>query len=65
LGEGIYIAYFIAQFVPYDPECTGKFAGVSGGWTMYAMTGPFVLGSSNPVAYVWEGTGTLTFARGD
>jgi hypothetical protein len=63
LGAGIYIAYFVAQFVPYQPECTGKFAGVSGGWTMYAMTGPFVLGSSDPLYYVWHGVGTLTYAR--
>jgi hypothetical protein len=65
LGEGIYIAYFVAQFVPYAPDCTGKFAGVTGSWTMYAMTEPFMLGSSEPLAYVWEGEGTLTFARGD
>jgi hypothetical protein len=64
LGEGIYIAYFVAQFVPYDPACTGKFAGVSGGWTMYAMSGPFLLGSSETLSYVWWGAGTLRFARG-
>jgi hypothetical protein len=64
LGEGIYIAYFVAQFVPYDPACTGKFAGVTGSWTMYAMTGPFLLGSSEPLAYAWVGVGTLTFAHG-
>ena len=64
LGAGVYVASFIAQFVPYDPECTGKFAGVKGGWTMYAASAPFVLGSSDPLLYFWEGKGTLTFARG-
>ena len=64
LGAGVYMAYFIAEFVPYDPECTGKFAGVSGGWTMYAVSAPFVLGASDPIPYVWEGEGTLTFAHG-
>ena len=64
LGPGVYIAFFVAQFVPYDPDCTGRFAGVSGGWTMYAVTAPFVLLASNPVPYVWEGEGTLTFAHG-
>jgi hypothetical protein len=64
LGAGIYIGFFIAEFVPYDPECTGKFAGVGGGWTMYAMTGPFVLGSSGPIPYAWHGEGSLTYARG-
>ena len=33
---GWYVAYWIAEFIPYAPDCTGKFAGVTGGWTMYA-----------------------------
>ncbi len=64
LGEGVYIAQFVAQFVPYLPECTGKFAGVTGSWTMFAWTAPFVLGSSEPLQYWWEGNGTLTFNHG-
>jgi hypothetical protein len=64
LGEGVFIAQFIAQFVPYLPECTGKFAGVGGSWTMYAWTAPFVLGSTDPVEYWWVGAGTLTFGNG-
>ncbi len=64
LGEGVYMAYFVADFVPYAPACTGKFAGVRGGWTMYAVSAPFVLGSSEPLAYWWGGEGTLTFTRG-
>ena len=63
-GEGMYIAQFIAQFVPYLPECTGKFSGVSGGWTMYAWSAPFLLGSTEPLEYWWAGAGTLTFNGG-
>jgi hypothetical protein len=59
LGQGVYIAFFVAQFVPYLPECTGKFAGVRGGWVMYAMTDPFVLGSDEPLGYGWVGEGSL------
>ena len=47
LGEGVFIAQFIAQFVPYLPECTGKFSGVGGSWTMFAWTAPFVLDRPN------------------
>jgi hypothetical protein len=64
LGEGVYFAQFIAQFVPYLPECTGKFSGVGGGWTMYAWTAPFVLGSTDPLEYWWVGAGSLTFTHG-
>ena len=64
LGQGVYVAHFLAEFVPYLPACTGKFAGVTGSWTMYAATAPFVLGSTNPTAYWWTGDGTLTFKQG-
>ncbi len=60
LGEGVYVAFFVAEFVPYLPECTGRFAGVTGGWVMYAMTDPFVLGSDEPLSYSWVGQGSLT-----
>ena len=60
-GNLIVEARFIAQFVPKSELCTGKFAGVTGGWVMYAWTEPFVLGSSDPIAYWWEGNGALTF----
>jgi hypothetical protein len=60
---GTYQAFFVAEFVPYDADCTGKFKGVSGGWTVYASTEPFVLGSTDPPAYEWEGHGSLTFAK--
>ncbi|MFI5460602.1 MAG: hypothetical protein ACHRXM_34745 [Isosphaerales bacterium] len=61
---GWYVAYFIAEFVPYPPECTGEFHGVSGSWIMYATTAPFKLGSSDPIGYVWEGEGSLTLSKG-
>lgn len=60
---GIYTANFIAEFVPVSAACTGKFAGVSGSWVMYAVTEPFVLGSTDPIDYSWEGNGTLTFKK--
>jgi hypothetical protein len=63
-GEGWYTAYFVAEFVPYDPLCTGIYSGVTGGWTMYAVSAPFLLGSSEPLAYAWYGTGQLTFNHG-
>jgi hypothetical protein len=55
-------ALFIAEFV-VQPESTGRFAGASGSWIMYAQTEPFVLGSSDPVAYTWEGVGTITLRK--
>jgi hypothetical protein len=55
-------AFFIAEFV-VQPESTGRFAGASGNWIMYAQTEPFILGSSDPVAYTWEGEGTLTLPK--
>jgi len=64
LGAGWYVAHFVAEFVPYDPECTGKFKGVSGSWIMYATSEPFVLGSSDPIGYTWEGEGALTLRKG-
>ncbi len=61
---GYYVAHWIAEFVPYDPDCTGKFKGVSGRWIMYATSEPFLLGSSEPISYWWEGEGTLTLRKG-
>ncbi len=61
---GIYVAIFIAEFVPVSAECTGKFAGVTGSWVMYAVTEPFLLGSTDPIDYSWEGNGTLKFKKG-
>jgi hypothetical protein len=62
-GTLIVEAFFIAEFVAQPDQSTGKFAGVTGSWIMYAQTAPFVLGASDPVPYTWEGEGTLTFLR--
>ena len=63
LGSLLVEAAWIAEFVPVPDESTGKFAGVTGSWIMYAYSAPFVLGSSDPVDYWWHGQGTLTYQR--
>jgi len=62
-GSLVVEALFIAEFVPQPDECTGKFAGVTGSWVMYATTEPFVLGSDDPINYSWKGQGSLTFEK--
>ena len=61
-GVPIVEALFIAEFVPQS-ESTGRFAGATGSWIMYARTEPFVLFSTDPTAYEWEGEGELTFQK--
>lgn len=56
-------ADWLAQFVTRGDLSTGKFAGVSGSWTMNAKSEPFILGSTDPSAYSWEGGGRLTFKK--
>jgi hypothetical protein len=63
-GALIVEAAWVAEFVAVPEDSTGKFAGVSGSWIMYAFSEPFVLGSDDPVAYSWEGEGSLTFRKG-
>jgi hypothetical protein len=63
-GALIVEAAWIAEFVPVSDACTGKFAGVTGSWIMYAFSKPFVLGATDPVEYWWQGEGTLTFQKG-
>jgi hypothetical protein len=63
-GAPIVEAAWIAEFVAVPEASTGKFAGVTGSWIMYAFSEPFVLGSDDPVVYWWEGEGELTFRRG-
>ena len=62
-GAPIVRAYFIAEFVVSPTASTGKFAGVTGSWVMYAQTEPFVLGSSDSLDYSWEGEGELSFPQ--
>jgi hypothetical protein len=57
-------AIWIADFVVKPEQSTGKFAGATGSWVMYADSDPFVLGTSDPVGYRWEGEGRLTFVKG-
>jgi hypothetical protein len=64
-GDLIVTAAFIADFVVQPELSTGKFSGVTGSWTMYAFTEPFVLGSMDPAGYRWEGEGELTFPKKD
>lgn len=64
VGNLHFIAYFIADFIPRTNLCTGKFAGVTGGWTMYAVSEPFVPGVRAPLYYSWQGEGSLTFPSG-
>lgn len=59
-GALVVEAEFLAEFVIQPTLSTGRFAGATGSWTMYAWTGPFVLGSSDPVPYGWTGFGSLT-----
>lgn len=56
-------ALWIAEFVVDGEASTGKFAGASGSWTMFAYSEPFVLGSDDPVDYRWEGEGRLLFQK--
>lgn len=61
VGDGTFIAHWVAEFVPVPAQCTGMFAGVTGGWTMYAVSEPLVSGLDQPLAYSWQGEGSLTF----
>jgi hypothetical protein len=57
-------AAFVAEFVVVPDQSTGKFAGATGSWVMYAYTEPLVLGSDDPIGYWWDGQGKLTFRQG-
>src|SRR5262249_49115552 len=59
-SEGLLVEVeFHAEFV-VQPESTGRFAGASGSWPMIANSEPFILGSADPVAYTWNGEGSIT-----
>jgi hypothetical protein len=64
--DGSFTAYFVAEFNPDLPNCTGRFAKLTGGsLIMYAVSDPFfILGTSTtPFDYSWHGSGTLTFGK--
>jgi hypothetical protein len=44
-------------------QSTGKFLGVTGSGMIIIRSAPFVLGSSDPVSYSWEVTGSLKFVK--
>ena len=65
-SDGSLTAYFVAEFNPDLPNCTGRFAKLTGGsLIMYAVSDPFfILGTSTtPFDYSWHGSGTLTFGK--
>ena len=65
-SDGSLTAYFVAEFNPDLPNCTGRFAKLTGGsLIMYAVSDPFfIVGTSTtPFNYSWSGTGTLTFGK--
>jgi hypothetical protein len=67
VGDGSFIAVFVAEFNPVPSQSTGRFASVTGGsLIMVATSDPFfILGATTtPFAYTWEGEGTLTFGKG-
>jgi hypothetical protein len=64
VGDGKFVAVFVAEFNPVLKKCTGRFKKVIGGsFVMVAVTEPFVLGATDPVAYTWEGEGSLEFGK--
>jgi hypothetical protein len=64
-GGGKVYVVFTAEFTPVPQDSTGRFANVTGGsFTMVATTEPFVLGSTAPVGYTWQGAGFLEFGTG-
>lgn len=65
VGDGRFVAVFVAEFNPVPGSSTGRFAKVVGGsFIMTAVTEPFVLGATDPVAYTWSGDGWLKFRKG-
>jgi hypothetical protein len=64
-GDGNFVAVWVAEFVVDPDRSAGKFAGVTGSWTMIAMSEPFnpFADPAEPVAYSWVGEGTLTYPK--
>jgi hypothetical protein len=62
----IVTAIFVAEFNPVPALCTGRFSKVIGGsFIMTAVTQPFVLGSTTPLAYSWSGEGWIAYGQGN
>jgi hypothetical protein len=65
-SDGSLTAYFVAEFNPDLPNCTGRFAKLTGGsLIMYAVSDPiFIVGTSTtPFNYTWTGSGTLKYGK--
>jgi hypothetical protein len=65
-SDGSFTAYFVAEFNPDLPNCTGRFAKLRGGsLIMYAVSDPFfIMGTSTTAfSYEWSGSGTLTYGK--
>ncbi len=65
-SDGSLTAYFVAEFNPDLPNCTGRFAKLMGGsLIMYAVSDPFFIAgtSTTPFHYTWSGSGTLTYGK--
>jgi hypothetical protein len=62
-ADGKVVVQFIAVFAPITSQCTGRFAGITGGnWMMIATTDPFdptpnAQGYTAPLTYSWVGAG--------
>jgi hypothetical protein len=71
VGDGSFIAVFVAEFNPVPAKCTGRFAKVVGGsFMMVAVSEPFSFDLDDPMdprttpfEYFWAGKGTLKFGR--
>jgi hypothetical protein len=67
-SDGSFTALFVAEFNPDLPNCTGRFAKVTGGsLIMYAVSDPFFIveggTATTPFNYTWSGSGTLTYGK--
>jgi hypothetical protein len=65
-SDGSLTAIFVAEFNPDLPNCTGRFAKLTGGsLIMLAVSDPFFIDgfSTTPFNYTWSGSGTLTFGH--
>jgi hypothetical protein len=59
VGDGKFIAFFLAEFTPAPDFSTKRFKRIKGGsFLMYAWTEEFSLGDTQ-VQYIWTGSGPL------
>lgn len=71
VGDGSFIAVFVAEFNPVPAKCTGRFAKVVGGsFIMVAVSEPFFFDLDDPMdprttpfKYSWAGKGTIKYRK--